>query len=281
MLLSTLIMKEGERRPKERGPFESNFFHALHRIHLEKTLYPFTLRGEAYLNSGWKRALDLTFGTVGLMPSLLLIATGAGAMKVESPQLPALITQDRHGRGGEKFPMLKIRSQENNTSANGAISPTRVGGVLRRLSIDELPQIINVMRGDMAVVGRRPVLDFDLTDLKRRFLGDLPYRLAKTRLRFTDEEWMRGELPDERVREIIEYVDGIRERTRRIWERFAQNNHSRPGLTGLYQILGRRAIRPEHRVMLDNFYENHASLGLDLAIILATLPAIFSRRGAK
>lgn len=267
---------------KERkGPVENRFFHALHRVHLEKTIYPFTLCGEAYLNSGWKRTLDLTFGTVGLLPSLFLIAVGAGAIKVESPGLPALITQDRHGRKGT-FPMFKIRSQANNTSESGAISPTRVGAILRRLSIDELPQIINVMRGDMAVVGKRPVLDFDLIDLERRFLGELPYRLARTHFGFTDEQWMNGELPEGcGVKEVEEYADGVREATKKIWERFAQNNHSRPGLTGLYQILGRRAIRPEHRVKLDNFYEKHASLGLDLAIILATIPAIFSRRGAK
>ena len=266
---------------KEGLPAEGSFFHALHRIHLEKTVYPFTLRGEAYLKSPWKRSLDVSVGIIGLVASLFPIVVTAGVMKIESPDLPSFITQYRYGIGNKKFPMHKIRSQREVTNGNGTISPTFFGSIIRRLSIDELPQIIDVLMGNMSLVGRRPTLYYDYTNLERRLLADKPYMRAKTRFGFTDEQWRGNQLPQETKRAIEEYADIVRNKTCLIWEQFYKNEASKPGITGLYQVMGRRAISPEYRARLDLFYEKNASLGLDLTILIATIPVVFSTKGAK
>lgn len=115
---------------------------------------------------GWrlslKRAFDLFFGAMGLIllsPLLLLIAI---LVKLESPG-PVFYIQERMGLDAHPFPMLKFRSMRADAEAQGpgwttADDPrkTRLGAILRRISIDELPQLINVIRGDMSLVGPRP-----------------------------------------------------------------------------------------------------------------------------
>jgi exopolysaccharide biosynthesis polyprenyl glycosylphosphotransferase len=108
-----------------------------------------------------KRAFDLTVALVGLIlsaPVSLLIAV---AVKLTSPG-PVLYRQVRVGNGGAEFEMLKFRSMRVATEAefrqSGGGDPrvTGVGRIIRRLSLDELPQLWNVVRGDMSIVGPRP-----------------------------------------------------------------------------------------------------------------------------
>lgn len=107
-----------------------------------------------------KRALDLTAAGLGLVicsPLLLAVAT---AIRLDGPG-PVLFRQVRVGRGGAEFRILKFRTMRPDnagaqvTSANDA-RITRVGAWLRRTKLDELPQLFNVLRGEMSLVGPRP-----------------------------------------------------------------------------------------------------------------------------
>jgi lipopolysaccharide/colanic/teichoic acid biosynthesis glycosyltransferase len=130
------------------------------------------LLGEAaYLRA--KRALDLALCLAVLPLALLVLALCALAVRLDSPG-PVFFMQDRTGRGGRRFRMFKLRTmvadaerlKERYAHLNQLSPPdfkiaddpriTRVGRVLRRTSLDELPQIFNVLRGEMSLVGPRP-----------------------------------------------------------------------------------------------------------------------------
>ena len=128
-----------------------------------------------------KRALDLTAGVLALTLTLPVLLLAALAVKLDSPG-PVLFTQTRVGASGRRFRIYKLRTMvvDNDDSEHRAYVAslirgeagthggmfklvrdpriTRVGRVLRRLSIDELPQLWNVLRGDMSLVGPRPPL---------------------------------------------------------------------------------------------------------------------------
>lgn len=106
---------------------------------------------------------------------------------------------------------------------------TPIGRWLRRSSLDELPQLLNVIGGDMSLVGPRPLRPFEVGSLE-------PWQLARQDLR--------------------------------------------PGLTGLWQVLGRSTIGWEERMQLDYDYVSHWSFASDLRILLRTLPAVLRRDGA-
>jgi lipopolysaccharide/colanic/teichoic acid biosynthesis glycosyltransferase len=104
-----------------------------------------------------------------------------------------------------------------------------VGRVLRRWSIDELPQLINVLRGEMSLVGPRPPLPSEVAEY---------------------EDWQLG-----RLRAV-------------------------PGLTGLWQVSGRNSLTMRQGLMLDLEYVERQNFALDLAILLKTVPAVFTTHGA-
>ena len=115
-----------------------------------------------------KRALDVTLSTLLIVLLAPLIAAVAVAIRVESPG-PVFFRQPRPGRGRKTFDMLKFRSMYEDAAlrldgagvlAKGGEDPrtTRVGRVLRRFSLDELPQLLNVVRGEMSLVGPRPLV---------------------------------------------------------------------------------------------------------------------------
>jgi lipopolysaccharide/colanic/teichoic acid biosynthesis glycosyltransferase len=113
-----------------------------------------------------KRALDLIIGSCALLAALPILAVAAIAIRLEDGGA-ILFRQRRVGRFGRVFTIYKLRTM---SSANcvDALSPTsggdarvtRVGAILRKMSIDELPQLFNVLRGDMSVVGPRPEMPF-------------------------------------------------------------------------------------------------------------------------
>ncbi|MDP8943777.1 MAG: sugar transferase [Actinomycetota bacterium] len=125
-----------------------------------------------------------------LLASLLLaaasplLAAAAIAIRLETPG-PVLYRQRRVGRDGEPFELLKLRtmvSGAEHVGAGLAVNQgdpriTRVGAVLRRLSLDELPNLVNVLRGEMAIVGPRPTIQAQVdqyTDRQRRRLEVKP-----------------------------------------------------------------------------------------------------------
>lgn len=192
-----------------------------------------------------KRGIDLGLVVLVLpvlVPLLLVIAL---AVRIDSPG-PVLFVQQRTGRGGRRFPMLKFRTMVRDAEELKAslqhlsIVPypdfkviddpriTRVGRVLRSTSLDELPQLLNVLAGHMSLVGPRPTSFAPST-----------YSLWHTR---------RLEV--------------------------------RPGLTGLWQIQGRNATDLDQRLRLDLRYIDHCCLPVDLWILAATVGAVVRRRGA-
>jgi exopolysaccharide biosynthesis polyprenyl glycosylphosphotransferase len=191
-----------------------------------------------------KRAFDLVGSalTLALLSPLLLVI--AIAIKLDSPG-PVLYRQRRAGRYGEPFRMLKFRSMvvgadvmkddlRHLNEADGifkiADDPriTRAGSVLRRLHLDELPQLVNVLRGEMSLVGPRPLpLEED-----RRLEG-----------------WHRRRLD------------------------------LRPGITGVWQVLGSSRIPVREMVRIDYQYVANWSLWNDLRILMLTVPQVVRRRG--
>ena len=166
----------------------------------------------------WKRALDLAGATVGLVllaPVFLLIA---GAMKLTSPG-PIFFGQWRRGRGGQPFVMYKFRSmvveaeslkqdllalsEQDGPAFKLKHDPrvTRLGGFLRKTSIDELPQLWNVLKGEMSLVGPRP-LPCDESDAcqvwQRSRLDAMPGLTCiwqvRGRSRVTFNDWVRMDL---------------------------------------------------------------------------------------
>lgn len=113
---------------------------------------------------GLKRAFDVAVSAALAVPALPVIAVSAVAVKLESPG-PVFFRQERTGRHGRPFRPLKLRTmaathRHDATEAMPLDHPgvTRVGRVLRRLKIDELPQVFDVLRGEMSIVGPRPTI---------------------------------------------------------------------------------------------------------------------------
>ena len=138
----------------------------------------------------FKRALDVTVAGSALMVLSPLFLATAAAIRIESPG-PVFFRQKRVGRDGMPFRMLKFRSMYCDAEARRAAllassdrkgvcfksktDPriTRVGRFLRRFSIDELPQILNVLKGEMSIVGPRPALPEEVAAYPERALGRL------------------------------------------------------------------------------------------------------------
>jgi lipopolysaccharide/colanic/teichoic acid biosynthesis glycosyltransferase len=193
-----------------------------------------------------KRIMDITLIMLSmpiLLPVFLLIAL---LIKIESHNGPVIFSQNRTGKGGKRFKMYKFRSmvpdaeelKKELAHLNELQWPdfkitndprvTRIGNILRRTSLDELPQLINVLKGEMSLVGPRPT----------SFAPDT-YDLWQTvRLEVT------------------------------------------PGLTGLWQIIGRAETEFYERLRLDIMYIKHRSVWLDVQILFRTVLAVIAQRGA-
>jgi sugar transferase EpsL len=121
-------------------------------------------RGE-YPQYRGKRLLDLTIVTLVALPVIVIGMVGALAILLEDGR-PVLFRQVRIGRSGRQFVLLKLRTMTRIKRAKDAFPDpqdfTRIGRLLRRLSIDELPQLINVLRGEMSIVGPRPTLPYQV-----------------------------------------------------------------------------------------------------------------------
>lgn len=193
-----------------------------------------------------KDAVERAAALLGLVVLLPLLAVLMVLVRRDSPG-PALFRQERIGRDGKAFRMLKLRSmtvsaETDRTGLAGANEKdavlfkirqdprvTDVGRWLRRYSLDELPQLWNVVRGDMSLVGPRPALPV----------------------------------------EVAQY--GVDPRRRLV---------VKPGVTGLWQVSGRSDLTWEESVRLDLRYVDNWSLSLDLAILVRTVRAVLGHRGA-
>jgi lipopolysaccharide/colanic/teichoic acid biosynthesis glycosyltransferase len=160
-----------------------------------------------------RRTLDLAASTIGLVLLSPLFALVALAVKLDSAG-PILFRGQRSGRAGEPFRMIKFRTMVADAAHKGPgitsagdLRVTRVGRVLRRTKLDELPQLINVLRGDMTLVGPRPedpAYVADYTVEQRRLLDVRPGITGPASVRFRNEEQLlRGEDWERRYRDQI------------------------------------------------------------------------------
>ncbi|MBI4576851.1 MAG: sugar transferase [Planctomycetes bacterium] len=219
-------------------------------------LVPIRERRVGLLDRLAKRGLDLALAVPALVLASPLLALAAALIRLGSPG-PVLYRQERLGRCGRPFRIYKLRTMYEGAPdegyrrymtevVRGSAPPqpdgrgglvhkpvgdarvTPVGRWLRRWSLDELPQLLNVLRGEMSLVGPRPPLAFEVE---------------------VYDAWHRRRL------EVL------------------------PGITGLWQVSGRTRTGFEPMVLLDIYYIENWSLGMDLAILLRTLPAILSGVG--
>jgi lipopolysaccharide/colanic/teichoic acid biosynthesis glycosyltransferase len=192
-----------------------------------------------------KRVFDITFSLSALLVLSPVFILTAFAVRASS-RGPAFYTKQRIGRRGELIPFPKFRSMRVGADKDRATilgTPdddmlnryrndpriTPVGRIIRRFSIDELPQLWSVLRGDMSIVGPRPILEEEL-----HLLDNADYR----------------------------------------------RHAAKPGLTGVWQISGRKEVPWEQRMAMDIDYLENWSIGGDLLITLKTLGAIVRGRGA-
>jgi lipopolysaccharide/colanic/teichoic acid biosynthesis glycosyltransferase len=155
-----------------------------------------------------KRTFDVAVSGLGLVMTSPLIAAAALAVKLGSPG-PAFYKGPRVGRDGRVFQIYKLRTMRAGADTSGpAVTGlndarvTNVGRFLRRVKIDELPQLWNVVRGDMSLVGPRPehpAFVEHYTPEQRRLLEVTPGMTGASALAFIDEEQeLKGERPEEK-----------------------------------------------------------------------------------
>lgn len=137
--------------------------------------------------NGLKRIFDIAVAAIGLLICAIPMAIVALLIRLESPG-PAIFRQQRIGKDGKAFEFLKFRSMCQGAehigsgvySGKGDVRVTRIGRILRATSIDELPQLVNVLKGDMSLIGPRPPLTYhpwpieEYTDEQRRMFEVRP-----------------------------------------------------------------------------------------------------------
>jgi len=213
------------------------------KIRLKIAAWEWTIGFAKFLKS----LIDMLLSGICLILLSPVFLIAALAIYLSDPG-PVFYTAPRVGLNGKLFGFIKFRSMfiqadklkdtllEQNESQDGVIFKmkndprvTKVGRVLRRFSIDELPQLINVLKGDMSLVGPRPPLP----------------------------------------REVAEYTLEDRKRL-----------HVKPGITCLWQVRGRSDIPFQQQVQLDLQYIRRNGIFKDILILLQTIPAVISGKGA-
>lgn len=167
--------------------------------------------------NGIKRALDIIIAVFGLLVGAIPMAIVALLIRLESPG-PAIFRQQRIGKDGKVFEFLKFRSMCQGAehtgsgvySGKGDARVTRIGRILRATSIDELPQLVNILRGDMSLIGPRPPLTYhpwpleEYTDRQRRMFEVRPGITGWAQVNGRkDVEWNR------RIEMSVWYVDNV------------------------------------------------------------------------
>ena len=145
------------------------------------------MRGLAYLHSRRKRAMDVVLAGAAMVVAAPIMAVAAAAVRLETPGHP-IYRQRRVGLHGHQFEVIKLRTMVSGAEHIGAklavdegdTRITRVGALLRRFSIDELPNLLNVLNGEMSLVGPRPTLQVQVDQYTERQLRRLEARPGLT-----------------------------------------------------------------------------------------------------
>lgn len=202
-----------------------------------------------------KRFLDMVASIIGLIVLSPLLVMVAIAIKIDSAGPIFADTPMRAGKAGKLFKIYKFRSmvkdahdileknpklleeyKKNSYKIFNDPRVTTVGKFIRRFSIDELPQFINILKGEMSLVGPRAYYTYELEEQQKKYPSSRKY-----------------------VKVILS---------------------GKPGLTGLWQVTGRSQINFDKRVEMDAQYVKKKSILYDFWIMLKTIPAVLSGRGA-
>ena len=180
----------------------------------------------------FKRVIDFSLSLIALIvlsPLLLaLIVLGTVFMRGNP-----FFTQERPGKDEKIFKLIKFRSMDNRKNREGELLPDEVrlnkyGRFLRATSLDELPELANILKGDMSIIGPRPLM--------------------------------------------VRYLDYYTEEERK-------RHNVRPGLSGYAQVHGRNNVSWSERMKMDIYYAEHISFGMDVKILIDTLPMVLKREG--
>lgn len=178
----------------------------------------------------FKRVIDVALAFIALLVAAIPMGIVALIIKLDSPG-PALFKQERIGRNGEVYKILKFRSMCVGAEKTGSgvysgkndSRVTKIGKIIRATSIDELPQLINVLKGEMSFIGPRPPLTYH------------PWPITE----YTQEQ--------KRMFEV------------------------RPGITGWAQVNGRKGVEWNRRIELNVWYVDNVSFWLDIKIFFMTI----------
>ncbi len=187
----------------------------------------------------WKRLSDVLLASVIVIPAVPVLALCSIIVWLETGLSPIFRQERALSLNGRRIRVFKLRTMHNPpaecVSENILFKPgmesyvTRFGSILRRTGIDELPQLLNVIMGEMSFVGPRPLSLTDLSIIQRR----------------------APKLHDRRAKLTV-----------------------KPGITGFWQLYGRRERGVEELLLLDEFYACNASPLLDLFLCIKTVPVV-------
>lgn len=198
-----------------------------------------------------KRITDFLISILLLFIVFPLLLGACIAIRIES-QGKALYKQKRYGLRGREFIAYKLRTMYEHSSDGNLAAPedgdtrvTKVGKILRKTSIDELPQLFNVLKGDMSLLGPRAV----------------PYKEIELRL----EKMIKSNPEQEsRFRRAMEI-----------------RTLMRPGISGMAQAYGRSALTTKEATGYDVYYVMYYSLTLDIRILFKTIDTVLFRKGVN
>jgi sugar transferase (PEP-CTERM system associated) len=189
-----------------------------------------------------KRGFDVVLSIVGLAVTMPLNILLSAAIKVDSPG-PVLYKQERVGKDGKIFRLLKFRSMRQDAEPDGPVwadvsddRATRVGKVIRKMRLDEIPQMVNVLRGEMSFVGPRPERPFFVEQLRK----ELPYYFQRHTVKPGITGWAQIKCP--------------------------------------YGASKEDALE---KLKYEYYYIKHMSLIFDLTIIMETIKTVLLSRGAR
>lgn len=202
-----------------------------------------------------KRIVDIIGSTIGIVLLCPFLVVVAILVKLDSKGPILADTPMRSGKDGKLFKIYKFRSMVQNAHEILETNPklleeykknsykifndpriTNIGKILRRFSLDELPQFFNILKGEMSLVGPRAYYPYELEEQQKKYPSSRRY-----------------------VKIILS---------------------GKPGVTGLWQVSGRSEISFEKRVKMDATYVTRRSLLYDFWIMLKTIPAVLSGKGA-
>lgn len=214
-----------------------------------QTEYIRSHHGIDYLNSRTKRLLDIIGAVVGLMIGLPIFAVAAIIVRLVDG-IPPIFRQDRLGYGGQAFSIIKLRTLPIDVTREPSVAriakkpqyaTTRTGKFWRRHSVDEILQFWLVLKGDMSLIGHRPIPMY--------YLPHMP------------------ELDGMTPTTVQQYIDTICQ--------------YKPGMSSLSSVNGRGNLAMIEKIEYDLYYAETASFWLDLKLLALSVKAVVTCEGAK